>query len=78
MPFLLATFERQVKAIWQEGSKVGAGFGRGWTAAAGGLILPDRHPSEPHARKDREHGISPTDKKIDFLIYIKAQPSSSG
>jgi len=31
-------------------------------------MLLDMHPFEPHARKDREHGISPTDKKTKFLI----------
>jgi hypothetical protein len=78
MPFLLATFERQVKAIRQEGSRAGAGFSRGWTPAAGGLILFETHPSEPHARKNHGNGLSPTDKKFNFLTYIKAQPSSSG
>jgi hypothetical protein len=68
MPFLLATFESQVKAIRQEGRRAGAGFSRGWTPAAAGLILRQTHSSEPHAQKHHGHGLSPTDKKINFLI----------
>jgi hypothetical protein len=68
MPFLLTTFERQVKAIWPERSKAGVELSREWTPAAGALIFSIKPPSRPDAREHREHDISPTDKKIIFLI----------
>jgi hypothetical protein len=49
MPLLLATFEKQVKAIQQEAGKAGAAFGRRWTPATGGLILFSIYPAEPDA-----------------------------